>query len=407
MNQPWKKAALPTSGRAAHSRATSSVGFSTGQVRQQLHRPTLAQPLAPAYSAQEQRYQQLLRSGRAFARPEATRQDGAVAYHAQALQRAEAQYRAQVAHRLLLERSFAAQLAHDQTYISQGGTETEHQQGRALAIQHKIEQNTRDMVQGQPEAAGIASGVVVGMAVASQVVAPELLAARLASTARWLGVARRAVVLERVAQGLSYQAGSLSGTVTWQGIKQAGGVFAGRAFTDGLLQYTGSVYYNTIKYQSSGEDVGALDIAWLSVNDVSISSMFMSGLPGDSFKHSVRNALVANAVEWKLNGGTLMSFKFAEFGTGRDVLNYTQKVGLSIGADYLAGRYSGRIQRAYDGTRLVRPIGSRYDPLVVAEWRQTRSLLNTLQVGQYPIKIAGGVLGSIIEPVILPTPPQP
>ncbi|RZK23331.1 MAG: hypothetical protein EOO56_05485 [Hymenobacter sp.] len=384
MNQPRKKGAWPASARAAHSRATSAVGFAAGQVRQQLHQPPLAQPLAPAYSAQEQRYRQLLRAGRAVARPEATRQDGAIAYQAQALQRAEVQYRAQVAHRLSLERSFAAQLAHDRTYLSQGGTEAAHQQGRALAVQHKLEQNTRDMVQGQPEAAGIASGVVVGMAVASQVVAPELLAARLASTARALGFARQAVALETMGAGLAYKAGQM----TWAGAGEAANVFGKRALLDAGLQYTGALVGNASKEYGETGDSQVAQLVLQSTSGINVTSVVMAGLPGDDLTHSLRNALVANAFELNRDPVKGWVYKHPNLSWG-SALNYGQKVGLSVGTDYVAGRFGGLLQKARmrDGYSSTGPL---LDPHTYALWRQRLWLLHRTEfAGVYGLKITG------------------
>jgi hypothetical protein len=238
------------------------------------------------------------------------------------------------------------------------------------------------------------------------VMGPNMSVARLAGTARWLGAARTAVALERVGAGLSYQVGSSSGVLTWHSAKQAANVFAKRALVDAGLQYTGALILKANQAREQPGNVNPFDVGWSAVNEVSISSMVMGGLPGETLLHSFRNAAVSNALEWKWNTETVMTFKVADFETSANFYNYAQKVGISVGADYLAGRYSGRVQRAYDGTRLVRPIGSRFDPLVMAEWRQTRTLINTLQIGQYPIKIAGGVLGSVIEPYIVPPAPE-
>ncbi|MBC8084756.1 MAG: hypothetical protein H7Z21_16275 [Hymenobacter sp.] len=409
MPGPQKKP-TPATGRTAFARnsSSSSTGLSAAMVREQLRKPFTPQERAQqqAAAAQERRYQQITRSTQSYVRARSVApQDGPIAYHAQALMRAELKYQAQATHRLALRRAAAAQAAANQTYIRQGTTAEERQSGRGIATQRQIARNLGELMQAQPESAGIASGVLVGGAVASQVFAPELAVARLAGTVRWLGATRTAVAVERVGAGLSYQVGSSSGTLTWQGAKAAGGVFGKRAVVDGGLQYIGAGIVNAGKLQQEPGRSDAFDIAWGSINDVSISSMLMAGLPGETWRHSLRNAVVANAVEWKLNNESLMTFRPAEVGSGPGLLNYGQKVGLSVGADVLAGRYGKLVTRLYEGTRVVRPIGSRFNPHVLAEWRYTRLLLQTLQVGQYPIKVTGGVLSATAEPYIVPPKP--
>lgn len=398
MPKPPRKPARPTSSRAAVARSSqSAVGFSVAMVHASFVRPVTITELVQR--AQEERYQRITRSVKVLAKQlPVTRQDGSVAYHAQTRARAELKYRAQTNAWQAREKAAVQYFAAKQTYITRGQTAEENKQGRALATQQKIARNVQEMVQNQPEATGIGSGIVVGMTVAGQVVGPELAMLRIASTARYLGGARAAMALERVAQGLSYK-GGLSGPMTWRSAQQAVGVFASRAGVDGALQYTGALLVTSSKPDNAHKS--RFEILQAAYSEVSISSMFMAGLPGETMWHSLRNAAVSNAIEWKLNSESMMTFKMAEFGTGQDIVNYGQKIGFSVGADYLAGRYTTVLGRAFNGTRLVRPIGSRFNPHALAEWRQTRFLINTMQIGQYPIKVAGGVVGSFVEPLIV------
>jgi hypothetical protein len=407
MHQPGKK--NPTSGRAAFAQSTNSaLGFSAGQVREQLHRPTPAQlaeqERARAHAAQQRRYQQITRSGKGLAQPPlVAKQDGAIAYYAQAQMRAELKYRAQTAQRLHIEKEAAAQFAASRKYIHQGNTPEESRRGRAAAVQRKLEENTREMMQAQPEATGIASGVGVGFAMVSQVVAPELALARLAGTLRWMGAARAATAVGRVGTALAYQGGPM----TWKGVGGASKVFLNRAGTDVVLQYAGALTVNAGQQYEQDGQINARKLLLQSVSGVNATSAIMAGLPGDDLIHSFRNAAFANLVEanYDIEKGWGTKHVVPTWGS---VLNYGQKVGLSVGGDYMAGRFGDVMQKArrLDSYRSTGPL---LDPHAYALWRQRMWLLKRAEfIGVNGTKVSAGVAGSLFEPYITsPAPDAP
>lgn len=399
-----RKPTRPASGRTAVARNSSATGLTPEMVRQALHRPSTPQEVAQqrARAAWEQRYQQITRSSQSYARSAlVARQDGPIAYHAQARQRAELKYRAQLAHRLAVEKAATQQAVANQTYIRQGGTREERQLGRAKATEQQIARNTGEMMRANPETTGIASGVLVGSAVAAQVFAPEMALVRLAGTARWVGGARTALALERIGAGLTYQ----TGRMTFAGANQAGKVFLRRAVVDGALQYGGALIVNGGKQYSENGQIDVQQLFTQSTGGINATSMFMAGLPGDGLRHSLRNAALANAFEVNRDPETGWATKHVE-PTWASGLNYAQKVGFSVGADALAGRFAGmmykaRLQNGYAG--LARPGAQHMYDL----WQQRMWLIHQADfIGVYGTKIMGGVAGSVVEPYLLPPTPS-
>ena len=345
---PPQKKGSPSS-RAAVLNAGSSIGLSLDQTlahfRQQRYEAQQAR------EAQQRRYQQITRSMRPYVQQRlVTPRDKAIAYHAQAASRAYLRYQAITNGQARLAKVARQQVVANQTYIRQGQTHAESEMGKRQAISNKIAQNTREMMQNQPETTGIASGVVVGMVVSSQVVGPELLVGRIVTTARFLGGVRASLAFEWVAQGLSYQVGSSSGILTRQSVLRAVGTFAGRTTGDVGIQFGGGLL-------AHGWNVGE------AYDEINLTSAGMAGLPGDGMWHSLRNNIVGAGLEFKLNRKHNFLFLPISF-TQNGLLNFGQKVAIGVGTDYLSSGLSGRLQQK--GLLLKNNINRTRNPFVKA-----------------------------------------
>ena len=405
MPKPPPKPARPVSSRATVARPSqSTVGLSAAMVRASLVRPLNATELAQ--QAQAERYQQIIRSGKAFARQlPVARQDGPVAYHAQARARAELKYNTQTNAWQARERAAVQYFAAKQTYISQGErlsaseiAERSRQTQLIIARQKFVE---HIQATNSPQIANMILHDVVLRSTAEgalTVVGPELAVARLTSVARLIGGVRAANAVVSASKAYTYPALNLS-RMTWATAGQASRVFATRAATDIGLQYTGAAIYKLNMKEA------ALDVNYVSA--------FMAGLPGDSFVHSVRNGLVGNAFELKLT--TDNGFNFGHMGNGaEDWINYGQKVSIGLAADYLSGRYSGysgpiaqkRRALILDRRRAL-PHPRVYDPQVFARYKYRFQLLTLReQAGIYGIKLTSGIGSSFIESYLKPASPS-
>lgn len=409
MPKPPRKPARPVSSRATVARPPSSgIGLSAADVRWALTRPLTATELAQ--QAQEKRYQQIIRSGKAFARQlPVVQQDGPIAYHAQARARAELKYRAQTNAWQAREQAAAQYFAAKQTYITQGRNmsaseiaERSRQTNLMIAHQKYIEHIRA--TNSQEIANSILHDVVLQNVAQSGLVVlgPEMSAARLAGTARWLGATRTAIVLERLGAGMTYSGNPM----TLAGAGNAAAVFGKRAFVDGLLQYAGATIVNGAKQW----DKGGVDIKQLLVeptSGINATSIAMAGMPGDYLRHSIRNALVANAFEVSRDPKTGWGYKHVGLNWNSG-LNYMQKVGLSVGADYLAGRFAGGLQgvRRRDSFIGTFAVGDQH---LYALWRQRLWLVTQAEaIGVNSLKVTGGVSGALIENTYFtPTNAQP
>ncbi|RZK96862.1 MAG: hypothetical protein EOO62_28520 [Hymenobacter sp.] len=171
------------------------------------------------------------------------------------------------------------------------------------------------------------------------------------------------------------------GQLTYQKALRAGIEFGGRSFADGVIQFGGSL--------------GAHDGNWEeAVNEVNITSMFMAGLPGDALTHSIRNNLVSNSLEWKLNTKTGTSFEPMTFDQ-QGLLNFGQKVAIGVGVDYATSRLNASVQPLRGGSASA--IKRSKDPNIVWLHRQRLRYLNAMLRSTDGFKVSGEAASNLLE----------
>ena len=362
-----KKPTRPASGRTAVALNLGAPGLTAEMVRQELHRPFTAQELAQerARAAWEQRYQQITRSGRAYARSATVaRQDGPFAYYAQAQLRAELKYQAQTNQRLAIEKAATQQAVANQTYIRQGSTRDSPEAHHRRMNAHKTARQTRQNREDHKLEVTIGEGIGQGTLIVGQVMVSELAIARLVGTARWLNASRVALAAGRTPGGV--------GTAV---------KFGARAGLDIGVQYGGGLMAHNGNF---GE----------AYNEINLTSAFMAGLPGDGLWHSVRNNVVASAFEIKLNLEENVIFAPMPL-TWKGGLNFGQKVILGVGADYTAGMLTKGVRPYQLNAHSILARSSN----IHTRWlyRQRLMLLTTLEKGSKSINMTSEGVSNIAE----------
>jgi hypothetical protein len=171
------------------------------------------------------------------------------------------------------------------------------------------------------------------------------------------------------------------GRLTYDKALEAGIEFGGRGLTDAAIQYGGGL--------------GAHDGNWEeALNEVNITSVIMAGLPGDGLTHSIRNNLVSNSLEWKLDTKTRTKFEPMTFDQ-QGLLNFGQKVVIGVGIDYATGRLNAAVQPLRGGAASA--IKRSKDPNIVWLHRQRLRYLNAMIRGTDGFKASGEAASNLLE----------
>ena len=112
--------------------------------------------------------------------------------------------------------------------------------------------------------------------------------------------------------------------------------FMGRFVVDSSIQFAGGLMAHNLNMREAAEEVNLT------------SSFLAAALPGGKMWGSVRNNAVASQAEVKLVFEKERRFKvdYAEFSTLSGALNYIQKVGFGVTADFLTGKMSAAVAPA-------------------------------------------------------------
>ncbi|GAB3638344.1 hypothetical protein GCM10027422_39340 [Hymenobacter arcticus] len=178
-----------------------------------------------------------------------------------------------------------------------------------------------------------------------------------------------------------------AGQLTYASAYRAGREFIDRAVIDGVIQFVGGLMAHD----------GNLKEA---VGEVNITSMGMAGLPGDGLSHSIRNNLVSNSLEWKIDTKEVTKFAPMTFDEP-GLLNFGQKVAIGVGVDYATGRLNAMVQPARGASASA--IKRSIDPNTIWLHRQRLRYLNAFVRGTDGFKASGEADSNLLEDQIKAT----
>lgn len=171
------------------------------------------------------------------------------------------------------------------------------------------------------------------------------------------------------------------GRLTYEKALRASGEFGARALTDGVIQFGGGLLAH------DGDVAEA-------VGEVNMTSMVMAGLPGDALRYSVRNNLVSNSLEWKLDVKTGTNFAPMTLDE-QGVLNFGQKVAIGVGVDYATGRLGAMVQPARGASSSA--LKRSADLNTIWLHQQRLRYLNAFVKGTEGFKVVGEAGSNLLE----------
>lgn len=177
------------------------------------------------------------------------------------------------------------------------------------------------------------------------------------------------------------------GRLTYAKALRASGEFGARAFTDGVIQFGGGMLAHD----------GNLAEA---VGEVNITSMAMAGLPGDALRYSIRNNLVSNSLEWKIDVKTGTNFAPMTLDE-QGILNFGQKVAIGVGVDYATGRLGAMVQPARGASSSVLKRSANLNTIWLHQ--QRLRYLNAFLRGTEGFKVIGEASSNLVEDQIKET----
>ncbi|MDJ0364701.1 hypothetical protein QMK33_06010 [Hymenobacter sp. H14-R3] len=198
---------------------------------------------------------------------------------------------------------------------------------------------------------------------------------------RQIAVSVLTVGMGRVLAPASAGVARLASRLTYAKALRAGGEFGVRALTDGVIQFFGGLAAHDGNFEEA-------------VGEVNITSMGMAGLPGDGLGHSIRNNLISNSLEWKLDFKEGTKFEPMTFDQP-GLLNFGQKVVIGVGVDYATGRLNAMVQPARGASSSA--IKRSLDPNTVWLHRQRLRYLNIFLRGTDGFKVSGEAGSNLLE----------